>query len=97
VRAWEVGNWRRCMPAISRANMEGAVRTVVRYELWVLVRHVFVSEPEGSCLFLRGQGYLEMAGLLIEYGASITATDQYGKDAQDYAAASGYVDLAKVL
>jgi hypothetical protein len=37
-----------------------------------------------------------MAGLLIEYGASITATDQYGKDAQDYAAAGGYVDLAKV-
>ena len=42
------------------------------------------------------QGLLDMAGMLIEYGASITATDQYGKDAQDYAAAGGYVDLAKV-
>lgn len=73
------------------------MRTVLLYELWALVRHLFARELEGSCFLFRGQGYLEMAGLLIEYGASITATDQYGKDAQDYAAASGYVDLAKVL
>ena len=28
------------------------------------------------------KGYLEMAGTLIDYGASLTTTDQYGKDAQ---------------
>ncbi len=42
------------------------------------------------------QGYMDMAGLLIEHGASITSTDQYGKDARDYAAAAGYVNLAMV-
>ncbi len=57
-------------------------------------RHIEALSPHPAlCTW---QGYLDMAGLLIEYGASITATDQYGKDAQDYAAAGGYVDLAKV-
>ncbi len=28
------------------------------------------------------KGYLELAGTLIDYGASISVTDQYGKDAQ---------------
>jgi hypothetical protein len=42
------------------------------------------------------KGYLEMCGALIERGAEMGHTDQYGKDAQDYAAEAGYTDVAKV-
>lgn len=42
------------------------------------------------------QGHAEVVGLLLEHGADPNATDKFDKDAQDYAGAAGFVEIAKV-